>query len=524
VAPHRRLALVLLLLAAFSVGAAVQSAAAPPPSGIAAFPPSLESYGDAHLTSLPAILAGRVRAEPFNLIASLIFLCAIIHTLLANSFTRLAHLQERRHREVLAARAATGELPTYPEGREPVSFSATILHFFGEVEAVFGIWAAILLGTVCLWFDREHVAYYISTVNYAEPVFVVVIMCIAATRPVVMVAERGASLASRLGGGTPSAWWLAILCLLPPLGSFITEPAAMTIAAMLLSEKIFALEPSARFKYATLGLLFVDISVGGTLTHFAAPPVLMVASAWKLDTTTMFMRFGWKALVGIAICNGLFFLLLRHEFSALASRAKIAEQALVRAPLKEPVPWWVTIVHLLFVAFTVAALHSPPLVVMGFLFFLAFTEATRHHQYEFNMRSPLLVGLFLAALVTHGGFQRWWIQPVLSSLGELQLFVGSIVLTAFNDNAAITYLASLVPSFDSLHAAGGDAASALQYAVLAGAVTGGGLTIIANAPNPAGQAILSKHFRGGVSPAGLLAGALLPTLVLAGCLWLLRGV
>jgi len=522
VASQRRLAPLLFFLVSCGVSAAARAAAGSAPSAIAAFPKSPESYGDAQLTSLGAILAGRLRAEPFNLVASGIFLCAIIHTLLANSFTRLADLQERKHREALAARAAVGELPAYPEGREPVSFAATILHFFGEVEAVFGIWGAVLLGTIDLWFDWQHVTRYISTIDFAEPVFVVVVMCIAATRPVVRAAERGASLASRLGGGTPGAWWLAILCLLPPVGSFITEPAAMTIAAMLLSEKIFVLEPSPRFKYATLGLLFVDISVGGTLTHFAAPPVLMVAGAWNFNAATMFLRFGWKALVGIAICNYLFFLMLQREFSALASRAKIAEQTQAWAPLEEPVPWWVTIVHVLFVAFTVATLHSPPLVIMGFLSFLAFTEATRHHQYELNMRSPLLVGLFLAALVIHGGFQRWWIEPVLSSLGELQMFVGSIVLTAFNDNAAITYLASLVPAFDS--AAGGSAAFTLQYAVLAGAVTGGGLTIFANAPNPAGQAILAKHFRGGVSPAGLLAGALFPTAVLAGCFWLLRGV
>jgi hypothetical protein len=510
-----------LLFLATCVASAAALAAAGSTSGVAAFPPSLESYGDAHLTSLSAILAGRVRAEPFNLVASAIFLCAILHTLFANSFTRLGDLRERRHREVLAARTAAGKLPTYPEGREPVSFAATILHFFGEVEAVFGIWGAVLLGTVSLWFDWEHVTQYITTVNYAEAVFVVVIMCIAATRPVFKAAERGTSLASRLGGGTPGAWWLAILCLLPPLGSFITEPAAMTIAAMLLSEKIFVLEPSPSFKYATLGLLFVDISVGGTLTHFAAPPVLMVASPWKFGAATIFMRIGWKALIGIAICNTLFFLLLRREFSILASRAKIGERAQVHAPLEEPVPWWVTIVHLVFVAYTVVTLHSPPLVIMGFLFFLAFTEATRHFQYELNIRGPLLVGLFLAALVTHGGFQRWWIQPVLSRLGEFQLFVGSLVLTAFNDNAAITYLASLVPAFDSHHA--GSLESALQYAVLTGAVSGGGLTIIANAPNPAGQAILAKHFRGGVSPAGLLAGAALPTAVVAACFWLLKG-
>ena len=54
----------------------------------------------------------------------------------------------------------------------------------------------------------------------------------------------------------------------------------MTIAALLLVRKFYVLEPSTKFKYATLGLLFVNISVGGTMTHFAAPPVLMVAEPW----------------------------------------------------------------------------------------------------------------------------------------------------------------------------------------------------------------------------------------------------
>ena len=69
----------------------------------------------------------------------------------------------------------------------------------------------------------------------------------------------------------------------PILGSFITEPAAMTIGALLLAKKIYKHKPKATFAYATLGLLFVNVSVGGTLTHFAAPPVLMVASTWSWD-------------------------------------------------------------------------------------------------------------------------------------------------------------------------------------------------------------------------------------------------
>lgn len=166
---------------------------------------------------------------------------------------------------------------------------------------------------------------------------------------------------------------------------------------------------------------------------------------------------------------------------------------------------WVTAVHLCFLGFTVWAAHHPALFIGGFLFFLAFAQATGHHQSKVDLRSPLLVGFFLAGLVIHGGLQGWWIQPVLGSLGEGPLFAGATILTAFNDNALITYLATLVPNFTE----------ELKFAVVSGAVTGGGLTVIANAPNPAGQSILQRYFPDGVSPLGLLLGALVPTLIVA---------
>ncbi|MBI5628076.1 MAG: hypothetical protein HY953_04085, partial [Candidatus Rokubacteria bacterium] len=166
---------------------------------------------------------------------------------------------------------------------------------------------------------------------------------------------------------------------------------------------------------------------------------------------------------------------------------------------------WIVVTHLLFLAWTVLTAHTPALFVAGFLYFLAFTQATAPHQNPLNLRPPLLVGFFLAGLVVHGTLQQWWIAPVLVRLGEIQLFFGATVLTAFNDNAAITYLASLVPGFTP----------ELKYAVVAGAVTGGGLTVIANAPNPAGQSILSRYFPDGIVPGGLFLGALVPTLVVA---------
>jgi Na+/H+ antiporter NhaD/arsenite permease-like protein len=243
--------------------------------------------------------------------------------------------------------------------------------------------------------------------------------------------------------------------------------------------------------------------VGGTLTHFAAPPVLMVAGPWQWDMAFMFSHFGWKAVVGIVSATVLTYLLFRKEFRALeTARAAIAP---TEPPIRYAIPVWITAVHVGFITLTVAVAHHPPLFIGAFLFFLAFSQATAHHQDKIDLRPPLLVGFFLAGLVIHGGLQGWWIEPVLSRLAKWPLFLGATMLTAVNDNAAITYLATLVPGFTDQ----------LKYAVVAGAVTGGGLTVIANAPNPAGQAILQRFFPNGVSPLRLFIAALLPTAVMA---------
>ena len=177
-----------------------------------------------------------------------------------------------------------------------------ILHFFGEVEVVFGLWAVVLAVAMAASVGWDTTRHYLNdTVNYTEPLFVVVIMALASTRPIINLAEGGMRRIAGLGGATPAAWWLAILIVGPLLGSFITEPAAMTICALLLSRQFFDLNPSRRLKYATLGLLFVNVSVGGTLTHFAAPPVLMVARPWGWDTPFMLGHFGWRAIVAVTV-------------------------------------------------------------------------------------------------------------------------------------------------------------------------------------------------------------------------------
>ena len=149
-----------------------------------------------------------------------------------------------------------------------------------------------------------------------------------------------------------------------------------------------------------------------------------------------------------------------------------------------------------------------------FLLFLGLSEAYRRHHDRLILREGLMVAFFLAGLVVLGGQQRWWLQELLSRLDETTLFYGATLLTAITDNAALTYLGSLVEGVSDDY----------KYSLVAGAVAGGGLTVIANAPNPAGFAILKDHFEDqSISPLGLFAAALVPTLVVVACFRGIRG-
>ncbi|MCW1912367.1 putative Na+/H+ antiporter [Luteolibacter sp. GHJ8] len=469
---------------------------------MATFPQQEEAQG---IKEIGAKLAFRAKEEPFLLVATIIFVLAILHTFVAVPITKLAHKVQHDHDERIR-KVNSGSAKAH----QMVSFKGTILHFLGEVEAIFGIWVLVLLTAMLSFYDLGTVKSYMMGVNFTEPLFVVIIMALASTRPVLRFAEGCLGFFARFGKESPAAWWLSILIMGPLLGSFITEPGAMTISAMLLAKKFYRLKPTPLFSYATLGLLFVNISVGGVLTNFAAPPVLMVAKSWGLSTTEMLLHYGDKAVVAILLSTALYYGLFRKELAAMAERAGDHDGD-GKGDLREnprPIPIFVILTHLAFMAWTVFFAHYPPLFIGGFLFFLAFSQATAHHQHEINLRGPILVGFFLAGLVVHGGLQGWWLAPIIGSLGKEALFVGSTILTSFNDNAAITFLASQVQGLPAQ----------LKYAVLAGAVTGGGLTVIANAPNPAGQALLGRFFGEGVSPAKLFLGALIPTVIVAVCM------
>ena len=421
--------------------------------------------------------------ESIEILATVFFGLAVLHTFCVKRFAHWAH--------------------QYPPG----SLGGNLLHFLAETEVVFGLWAATLfLGISLLKGSFQDAVRYIDSLNFNEPKFVFVIMVVAATRPVVRLAELLISLAARLIPPQESiAFYIAALVLGPLLGSFITEPAAMTLLALLLKRRYFDRGISQKFAYATLGLLFVNVSIGGTLTHFAAPPVLMVAAKWNWGVAFMFEHFGWRAAAASAVSTGIITALFWKELSALS----VERDATGRIPL------WLTAAHVGFLAMVVIWVHHPNVLFGVFVLFLGLVTATREYQDALKLREGLLVGFFLAGLVTLGSLQAYWLKPLIQSLSGNALFFGATGLTAITDNAALTYLGSLVDGISD----------ELKYALVAGAVAGGGLTVIANAPNPAGVGILqsAKVFEDeGISPLGLFLGALPPTIVAIVFFWLIH--
>lgn len=384
---------------------------------------------------------------------------------------------------------------------------AGLFHLLGEVEVVFGFWAVILVIVLALLRGASVALDYAESRQYAEPLFVFVVMVISASRPIVhAVFETTQRLARVAPLPTPLAsTWLG-LAAVPLLGSFITEPAAMTIAALMLGPQIFRPSIPERLKYFALGVLFVNVSIGGTLTSFAAPPVLMVASRWNWDSAFMAANFGWKSAIAVLVNASLAAWALRRHVVPPEAQATGEDEPRTRMPLS------VVSIHGACLAAVVLLAHHPVAFLGVFLLFLGYTQAYERHQSPLIIREALLVAFFLAGLVVLGGLQQWWLQPFVSAMAPTELFFGATALTAITDNAALTYLGSLIEGISD----------EARYSLVAGAVAGGGLTVIANAPNPAGVALLKRGFvDGSIGAAGLAAGALLPTAIAAAALMLL---
>jgi len=411
-----------------------------------------------------------------ELVAATLFAVALLHTLSTRQFERLSR-----------------RLPRH----------AGLFHLLGEVEVVFGFWAIVLVMVMALLEGAAPALAYADSRSYTEPLFVFVVMVVAATRPILQAVRLSVEALARRTPAPPLArTWLGFAAV-PLLGSLVTEPAAMTIAALLLAPDVFRSEVPERVKYFSLGVLFVNVSIGGTLTSFAAPPVLMVAGVWGWDSFFMLQTFGWKSALAV---------LLNASIATHTLRAHLPTGRAEEESSSDRVPLPIVAIHLAFLAAVVLLAHHPVAFLAVFLMFLGFTHAYERHQSPLVLKEALLVAFFLAGLVVLGGMQEWWLRPLVAGMKPVELFFGAAALTAVTDNAALTYLGSLIAEISD------DA----KYSLVAGALAGGGLTVIANAPNPAGIALLKSGFEDGtVGAGGLLLGATAPTLIAVAALWYL---
>ena len=405
-------------------------------------------------------------------IALVIFVVAILHTFSVKFFKSLAQKFPRHH---------------------------NIFDMLGEVEIVFGFWAIVLVLIIFFLLGKTETVNYLNNQSYVEPLFVFVIMVIAASKPILDFSLTCVKKISALLPVNKSlSLFLITMSFVPLLGSFITEPAAMTLAALILRDHFYSKKISNKFKYGIIGTLFVNVSIGGAMTPFAAPPILMVAAKWNWDLNFMINTFAWRTALAVFINSIILTFLFRNELTKLGeSKIKTIK-----------IPSFVLILHLILLLGVIFFVHDLIIFLGIFLIFLAVVNAFNQYQDKLIINQAFLVSLFLAGLVVLGGQQKWWLQTVLAKLTPDQIYYVATALTAVTDNAALTYLASLVDGLSDQ----------FKYAIAAGAITGGGLTVIANAPNPAGYSILNKKFSGGIiSPLYLFLSALGPTIVAIIC-------
>ncbi|MDR1529774.1 MAG: putative Na+/H+ antiporter [Burkholderiales bacterium] len=407
-----------------------------------------------------------------QIIATTLFGLAVIHTFSSSFFAHLGH-----------------RFPTH----------MGLWHLLGEVEVVFGLWAGIMVVVMFFHLGQNDALKYIEGRNFTEPLFVFSIMVVAASRPITTSARDVVRwLAHKLSQHLPIDKSLLLyfltLSVIPLFGSFITEPAAMTLAALMLRDTVLSQAMPQRVKYLTVGALFVNVSIGGVLTPYAAPPILMVAGPWNWDLGFMLSMFGWRSVIAVIINAAMVSYICRKDIIWHATHITSNEI---------PIPLIIKIIYFHLLAGIVFFAHHPVIFIPLLLFSLGL--ATAYPQFQnatLMLRESMMVAFFLGGLVVLGGMQVWWLQDLLGGLTPHTLFWSAAALTAITDNAALTYLGSLVEGTDA----------AFRYALVSGAIAGGGLTVIANAPNPAGIAILKNCFEDdSVNPLKLFAAAIVPT-------------
>ncbi|WP_213357473.1 putative Na+/H+ antiporter [Chlamydiifrater phoenicopteri] len=396
----------------------------------------------------------------------------------------------------------------YPEQREKYGVLSELFKILSRVELVFILWSAPLF----FWFlitegTRLSIAYF-SSRNYIFPFFVVVIVLFIESRPIVYLGERLLSKIANFGKKSPAAWWWTILLVSPFITPLIKETGTMVLACVLLVAKFFPFSPSKKFSYATAGLLFSNVSIGGMLFPITSRAVFLINSKLRWSAVFVLKYFSWKAFLAILVSTTIYYLIFRKEFQAFPSTIPSRKTS-------EAVPWWVVVVHILFLVAVIFVRHIPVILVGVVLTFLGFRALTIMYQSPISFTKVGMVGLFFSGLILFGDLQEWWVLALMEKVSYEGHMIISFIMSMFLDNALVNYLIFKLPSANDCY----------HYLAISGAMSAGGLTLMANVPNIIGYLLLRPSFKvRSVSLVWLFVAALPPAVISALIFWAFKNV
>jgi hypothetical protein len=145
----------------------------------------------------------RIQREPLNLVATIIFFGAIVHTFLTARFRKIAHIYQQSYETIEYLLHAKAGPPDFGKKHDKLLFRAQLFYFMGEVEAVFGVWLIPLFVAIIGFHGWSTMVDYVGNVNVADAIFVVVIMAMASSLPIIRFTEAVIAKVSAIGKGTP---------------------------------------------------------------------------------------------------------------------------------------------------------------------------------------------------------------------------------------------------------------------------------------------------------------------------------
>lgn len=428
-----------------------------------------------------------VSTTPFDLFSALFFFLAIVHALSTRYLAELADKLERK-------KSTKIDLGVFPR-----SFRIELVRFLSETEVVFGLWVIPQLIAMTYFYNWNHVLEFLDGLHFVEPLYVATVLIVILSRPIEEIIEQTFGALSRIDKGSCRIWWWLALTLGPLLGSVLKETSAMLISCAILADRFFTAKPSTRFKYVTFALLLVNVSLGGALTNFGSSSILMVRDTWGWTSSFVFNSFGIPVLLSIFTLNFIVYLFFRKELQKLELPISEYESG-------TPCQLWVKLAYVAILAWIIFHGNYPVVFIGTLVLFVGLHQAIFGKKEELKLRPGIMIGFFLAGLIIHGTLQEWWVSPLFRHCSEQGLFPLSVVLSAFNQNALVTYMALHVQAFNDLD----------KYYIVAGSLLGGGLTLFGNSPNFAAFSILRPFFPRGISLFKVFAIALCFVLIVSG--------